>query len=415
MREHVVSIYLENDVDPIPDVTIKELKLYASIFSSYPGGEIVIDDPEGKFLSTIVTKPADTITIVSGPGDDNQQDVNNITPFYFGPMRVIGVTNKGVYTSANDLVQLGSLGGNYTIHLSHPWATNSDWSNHAYRAKTSAIINRIINNNARGFSFKSVTIDPTDDAGTTTRYKIGESEARFIHQKLLPYATIDKQASYSFVDEVGGFHLRSFLRMYNQEPRAIILPPLSDAVSTLWEDGSKTPQLAIYDGAWWIGRKFIEQIGNLKKLIYVEDSATQISFAANLHYKPAIPGYTLLKKDYVDNVKVTEVSIYPFRNFEDAIRLNVNNNGVMNEFFQVSITVDFAADLATVGQTLTLKFADATDTTKAHWLSGKWLIAGAEHFLKEGRYFTKYLVCRPALDVLPPSVTPESLYLYQKS
>jgi hypothetical protein len=407
MKEPVVSAYLEGDPESIPDVSVKSIKVFASIFSSYPGAEIIIDDPEGRFLSALYTKPGANITIAAQSG--GVETSSNSPVLTFCPFRVIGISNKGVLLTDNEMVQLGSLGGDYVIHLSHPWAMQSDWSNHAYRAKASEIVRKVVSGSNRGFAFTKITIDPTDDAGNITRYKIGESEARFIHMKILPYATIDKQASYSFVDELGGFHLRSFLRMYNQEPKIAILPPRSDAVATLWDEKSTIEQMPLYDGAWWIGRKFLEQIGNFKKVIYVEDSLSQISFVANLPYQPAIPGYTLMKKEYVDNVKVTDVSIYPYRNFEDAVRLNVNNNGVMNEFFQVSVTVDFAPDLAVVGQTALLRIA-GYETTKDHWMNGRWLVAGAEHFQKDGRYYSKYLLSRPALNSLPADVNPETLY-----
>ena len=147
----------------------------------------------------------------------------------------------------------------------------------------------------------------------------------------------------------------------------------------------------------------------MKKKIYLEDSNNQLNFVAKLPYAPSIPGYILVKKEFVDNIDATDSAVYPFRNFEDAVRLNVNNNAIMNEFFRMSVVVNFSPDLAIVGQTLQVNLA-GYETTELHWMSGKWLVTGTEHYVKDSRYYTKYFLCRPALNNLPTSINPESLY-----
>jgi hypothetical protein len=179
-------------------------------------------------------------------------------------------------------------------------------------------------------------------------------------------------------------------------------------------NNTTTPQLGIYDGAWWIGRKFLEQLGNFKKILYAENPhpTVGLSFVAKLPYQSVIEGYTLMKKDFIDSIATgTDASIFPFRTFEDIVRLNINNNGVMNEYFEVSVSVDFAADIATVGKTVTVKLAGA-DPTKGHWMNGKWLIIASEHsqHKDEMRYYSKYLLARPAIDNLPSGIDAASLY-----
>ena len=202
--------------------------------------------------------------------------------------------------------------------------------------------------------------------------------------------------------------------MYNQPASAIILPPLTDAASSsLYNSTTKTPQLCIYDGGWWIADKFIEQLGNFQKRIYAENAnpAVRLSFVAQLPYKSSIPGYTLIKKDFIDSVALngTDAAIYPFREFEDVLRLNINNNSAMNEFFQLSITVDFSPDIVHAGSTVEVKLA-GTDASKGHWMNGIWLVTASEHFLREGRYYSKYMIARPAIGSLPSSVDAASLY-----
>jgi len=416
MIEPVIGIYLVDEAGTqIPDNFIKSFKLYASIFSSFPGAEIILDDPEGKFLSSLAIKPGNQIAMIAGPGGTNTPADSSI--LYMTPLRILGIHNPGVHTSENETTQLGSIGGDYRIQLAHPWALQTDWTNHAYREKSSDIVSKVIEtgNTNRGFKFTNVTIDPTDDTGSVTRYKIAESEARFIHQKILPYSTADHQATYSFVDELGAFHFRSFVEMYRQPPNLIILPPLTDAVSLgLYDASNPMIQLGIYDGAWWVGRKFIDQLSNFKKLLYVENPhpSVGLSFVAKLPYQSAIEGYTLMKDEFIQGITTgTDAAIFPFRTFDDILRLNTNNNGVMNEYFELSTTVDFAADVATVGTTVLVKLS-GVDPTKGHWMNGKWLVVASEHSQHEDqqRYYSKYLLARPAIDNLPSSIDASSLY-----
>jgi hypothetical protein len=416
MIEPVISIYLADEESvQIPDNFIKSFKLYASIFSSFPGAEIVLDDPEGKFLGSLAIKPGNLVQMLAGPGGANSPNDSDILTLT--PLRVLGGYNPGVFTSDDDKAQLGSLGGDYRIQLAHPWAMQTDWSNHAYRKKNSDIIKDLISAGdiKRGFKFKDIQIDSSDDQGVVTRYKIVESEAKFIHQKVLPYTTIDNQPAYSFVDELGVFHLHSFKKMYEQNAKLIVLPPMSDAISMGFHiENSPVQQLGIYDGGWWIGKKFLEQLGNFKKTLYAENPHPDValSFVAKLPYQPPIPGYTLMKKEFIDSVASTDAAVFPFRTFEDIVRLNTNNNAVMNEYFQLSVTVDFAADLATVGTPVQIKLAGA-DPTADHWMNGKWLVVAAEHSQhsdKGMRYYSKYLLSRPALDNLPMDIDPSTLY-----
>ena len=413
MQEPILSFYIvDEDNFQIPDVSIKEFRLYSSIFSSFPGAELTIDDPEGKFLAAVAVKPGNLIMIPCAPGEVNGVQTSTDAVISLGPFRVMGVNNPGSQKSENEQTQLGSLGGDYKIQMAHPWAMQSDYTNHAYKKKLSDLVKDMATNDARGFTFPTITVDPSDDAGTIIRYKIAESEAHFIHQKILPYATIDKQAAYSFVDELGNFHFRSFARMYAQDPKLVILPPYTDAASTLYDPKSKLTQLYVYDGGWWIGRKFLDQLGNFKKKVYVENPHPDVNltFVATTPYQSSIPGYTLMKKEFIDSiVGGTDGSIFPFRSFEDILGLNANNNSSMNEYFQVATTVDFAADLATVGTTVQLKLA-GIDPEKDHWMNGKWLVVATEHFLKEGRYFSKYLLSRPAIDKLPENIDSASMY-----
>lgn len=417
MIEPVVGIYLADEAGTqIPDNFIKSFKLYASIFSSFPGAEIVLDDPEGKFLGSLAIKPGNQVSILVGPGGASTPSSSDILTMT--PLRVLGAHNPGIHTSDNEKSQLGSLGGDYRIQLAHPWAMQSDWTNHAYRKKNSDIVSDMIStgDQNRGFKFTSVTIDPTDDKGEVTRYKIAESEARFIHQKVLPYSTIDHQAAYSFVDELGGFHFRSFVEMYSRDPKLIILPPLTDAVPTgLYDEKSAIKQLGIYDGAWWIGRQFLEQLGIFKKHLYVENPHPDVglSFVAELPYQSAIPGYTLMKDDFIQGITAgTDASVFPFRTFDDVLRLNTNSNGIMNEYFELSVSVDFAADLATVGSTVLVKLAGLNPAVEEHWMNGKWLVVASEHaqHSNEMRYYSKYLLARPAIDKLPTGIDAASLY-----
>ena len=415
MIEPVVSFFVNDEnIWQIPDVSIKTFSLSSSIFSSYPGAELVIDDPEGKFLASLAIKPGNLIGILSAPGAQGEIQPVSTTTFSFCPLRVVGINNPGVFKSHSEQAQLGSIGGDFRLQLAHQWILESDWSNHAYTGSNSSIISNMLSQGKRGFAFSNISIDNSDDKGDIVRYKIAESEAQFIHRKLLPYTTIQSQATYSFVDETGGFHLHSFEGMYKKPASAIILPPRTDSISTkLYNSTAAIPQLFIYDGAWWIGDKFVGQLGVFQKRVYVENTNPKVglSFVAKLPYFSSIPGYTLMKKNFIEGLadNGTSASVFPFREFEDVLRLNANNNGAMNEFFKLSITVDFSPDVITAGSTVQVNLA-GMDGTLPHWMNGIWLAITTEHFLSEGRYYSKYMLARPAIKTLPSDIDAASLY-----
>lgn len=402
----------------IPFASVKSFSITASINSSFPKGELVLNDSEGRFLSTLSIKPGNLISFAFVDEDAEKSTSAKSLSLFQVTMRVLNVLggreSKGMMSTEEATTQqakVGSLGGDVIVTLTDPWMTHTDYTNHAYKQKSSDIIRAVVANTKRNPVFKKISIDETDDSGLTVRYKIAQSEASFIHNKILPYATIERAATYCFVNEFGEFHLHNFKTMYSQDSKLRIIPPHEDTVTNDFRINSpKVQQKSLVDGAYNVGEEFLDQLATFKKIVYVEDSSIHTNYIATIPYSSAIPGYTLMRKDYINNVKATSATIYPFRLFEDVVRLEANNSGIMNEFFAVSVVVDLVIDVATVGATVDLVLAGQT-VNDAHWMSGKWLIMNTDHFQKGGKYYSRLLLARPAVSDLPSDLG--SGYLYK--
>jgi hypothetical protein len=424
MLASTVDIYTEKQVDSaqLPAANIRKFKIFASIFSQYPTGELILADPDGRILSNFAIRPGTILRIVAT--DMSAAMAPGATPAAATPevpftrMIIVGVENRDREDDPGieplEGAKTGPLGGNITVHLAHPWAVLNDNSNHAYQKRVSEIIKGIATSAVRGFSFDGANIRTTDDSGAIVRYKLQETESEFILNKLLPYATINSHASYAFVDERNVLNLQSFLTMYNQDPKLVIIPPMQDAQtqSSLMLDFVKTPGLrhSFVEGAWFLGRSFQEQMPMLKRKIYIENIADHVTFVANTYYHSVVPGYTLIRKDFVASIDTSEAVVFQHRNFEDALRLNSNILGVMNEFFEVSVTIPLAIDVAQVGKTAIL-FLMNSDPSQPHWANGKWVIVAAEHFEKDGVYFSKLLLAKPSIPGLPTAIEDPEKYL----
>ena len=420
MNLAVLRFLVEDAGFEIPTAMIKSFRLFATIFSSYPYGELVLDDSQGRLLANLYLKPGNSIKVIATPqyfNEENTLVTDETKSVIIQSLRVVSVENLG-NSSAQTRGLLSSLGGEILVKMTHPWELFANFTNRSYRKKNSRIIREILQDPTRGFLFQAnqIKIDESDDVGSIVRYKLGESEASFIQKKLLPYTTINGEPSYAFINERGEFHLHNFRNMFNKEVKAVLLPPFTEGAGGLaiTESDKKLQQQQIMDGAWGIGRKFTQQLGNLKKTIYVEAPEAKVSFQAEMWYTPSIPGKVLINKSYLESISsgVSTVNILPFREFEDAVRVDVNSNSVMDEFFQIEIVTTLALDVVNVGEPINLKIAGA-DSGRDHWASGSWLVVRATHFSNDGNYYSKLALAKPSMSdstVWPGTVDPNALY-----
>lgn len=408
-------MFVDDEGFEIPFESIKTFRIISTIQSSYPYGELILDDPQGRYLATLAIRPGNIIRIVVVPQYYKNAELiaDETQAVTFSPMRVVSVENKS-NSDAETRAFIGSLGGEITIKMTHPWELFSDYTNRSFMKKCSRIIRELLENPKRGFEFKAseIHIDESDDVGTIIRYKLGESEAAFIQQKILPYTTINKLPAYGFIDEKGAFHLHNFKDMYGQDPKGILVPPFTEGQGAILPQEDKNLQIQqILDGSWGIGRKFTQQLGNFKKTILVDAPDIKTAFKAQMLYSSSIPGRVLLKQAYLDAMAsgVAVVNILPFREFEDAIRLDVNSNSIMDKFFQIEVITTIAVDVAVVGMPIKLVLATNKGGDQ-HWASGKWLVTRAIHFALDGKYYSKLYLAKPALEKLPSNIKPEQLF-----
>jgi len=403
--------------DEIPSSVVREFVIKSSIHTSYPTGHFILEDPDGRILSELMIRPGSIIQVNQIFLDREEDNV-----FPFSPMVIVNVQNIDNEDDLQLVLQdqeidarTGALGGYVRIELVHPWGLFTSWRNQAYTNKTiSDIVTDIMNDTSRGFEFSNIDIGETDDdTKGPNRYKLQESEASFIARKLLPYASIDTAAAYSFVNEKNEFFFQSFIYLYNQDDVVSFLPLHQE----LTQGGEDVPDISglkniarIREGHWSVGNYFREQLGAIKKFMYVDDSEGHLSYRLLSEYRSPTPGRTLLKENFVQSAIALASEIHPFRPFEDGVRLARNRDGIMNQFFEIGVeTDDCMFEVASVGYPAQLRLVQA-DVEKPHWANGKWLITQFEHGLKEGRDYSKARLSRPVIDSLPDSLRAEEFY-----
>ncbi len=383
----------------LPAELIETFKVSTSIYTSYPIAELSFNDKEGRSNALLAIKPGNFIQFTFQDADDPNSTSFQLTPFVVcgieSPSKEEGLTNDG---------KTASLGGIIRLHLSHPWEIYTDWSNQGFDANISSIISSLVNQTKKGWSFSAVKIDNTDDRQGTIRYKLQESEPEFILNKLLPYASINNQAVYTYVNEKNEFHLHDFATMYSAVSGAVIMPrpeelSQSPAVAAALSQApvSKLPPHFITDGSWFLGREFKDMIRGLKPTLLIEEAKAGVAFAGNLDYLTPIPGYTLVKKDYINSLTNTAAYSIPHRLLEDGLKLLINQLGILNAFLEVKITTTLILDVSLVGSPINILLA-STPEVQNHWMNGKWVIAEAEHFLAEGQYFSQLTLIKPVID-----------------
>lgn len=396
----------------ISPTSVEEFVIRSSIHTSYPTGEMLLQDPEGRILSELMIRPG-SILQVAGIDSD-------FSTYPLAPMVIVGIENvesgddlKFIMMNDELAGRTGALGGYVRVHLAHIWGLYTNWRNRGFtKTSISDIVREIIKETSRGFAFEKVVIGDSDD-GTNgpNRYKLQESEAAFIAHKLLPYSTIGSMAVYSFVNEMNEFFFQNFKYMYGQDARISIVPPQAEMAKAADIIGlSKLKNVHQFsEGSWFIGNQFKDQLGAIKKLIYIDDSESKISYRMLAAYRSAIPGYTLLKRGFIESTSALASELHPFRSFSDGIRLALNRNSIMNEFFEVSVTTKPCFELAAVGYPVDLRLVLA-DADKAHWANGKWLITQSEHGYRGTEEYSKLRLSRPAIDNLPDRLDADEFY-----
>lgn len=415
MLSNILEIRVLDTGEQLPITAVQSFRILSSIHTSYPIGEIILDDTEGRVLSMLMLRPGSTIQIIAMSTDVATEG----EMYFFAPMIIVGIENidqnevQVIHERTGAAPRASSLGGSIRIHLAHYWGIYTNWRNMGYSNKTiSDVVNSLIKDKTRGFEFTETDIGETDDsADGPNRYKLQESETAFIAKKLLPYATIDNSAVYSFVNERHEFFFQSFKYLYDQDSTISIVPNIQEIGSLPnAEDVMKLKNKHdIVDGKWFIGRDFKQQLSAIKKFMFIDDSESRLSYRILSRHLSALPGYTLLRKGFVESAVALGSDVHPFRSFPEAARLGLNKASIMNQFFEINVTTTMCNDVAAVGYPAELRLA-TSQSDKTHWANGKWLVTETEHGLIEGTTYSKLLLSRPAIDQLPDEINAEEYY-----
>jgi hypothetical protein len=191
----------------------------------------------------------------------------------------------------------------------------------------------------------------------------------------------------------------------------------AQANAKIMMDDIKAPGIrhTFVKGGWFLGRQFQEQVPTLRKLVYIEEPISKAKFRGTTAFASPIGGYTLILKQFAEGGLSGSIYsgavAYQHRNFDDALRLNINVAGVMNSFFELALTGPLMVDVAPVGSAIYAFLIDS-DPSQPHWANGKWVVMAAEHFGHEGQFYSKLLLAKPSIatESLPKALD-ASLYL----
>ena len=420
MKLPYLTFYIQDDQSQIPPAIIEGFKVVTSIHDPYPEGDLIIGDPEGRVLSEMALRPG-TILLVSLT--DKAETNPTVKPTNISPMIIMSIENNEkkseelealVGLASDEDFQTGSLGGQLTLHLKHIWYLLGDTSDKAWKEGTpiSTIIKDIATNSNRGFKFKNTFISSTDD-GTSgpCRYKLQQTESEFLRKNILPYSTISRQKAYAFVNERHEFYFKNFQDLYKKAAKLTLIPPLTDMLShgDVLNIKATDKTQEIIQSFYYIGRHTEEQIPSISRKLYIEDSKSNVAFVAKMNYKAPTDDRLLLKTSLVKATPNFSSQRVPIRLFDDGIRLNITKNSKLNEFIEIVCITNMSVDEASVGDTINVKLFRGGTTPKSHWLNGKYLITGSEHYTMNGKAYSKLLLAMPSVKV-PLVLNPTEYY-----
>jgi hypothetical protein len=277
----------------------------------------------------------------------------------------------------------------------------------------SELVKKVVKDTGRGYKIKMIDddVDATDDAGKYPKYKIGQSDDEFLMKNVLPYASIGLNPAYIFIDDFGNFKMKSYRNMYKQSAKVAFVPSVGTFMAyhdtydaKLKADGESVKKYVSYTSmrVYIGGDDITDQIKALSPELYIEHPLTrrvivgtsrQESYATQQNKKVPIISSMM---NLIGN---TDSRTFINRSVDEAVSLNINANASLDQMFSVTIDVPNCVDLAPVGSAVHLLTVvpNGLDSTKTHWLTGKWVVSDNKHYSSGNNLaaFTTVTLCRP--------------------
>jgi hypothetical protein len=396
---------------------ISEFEMISDIRERLPHGVVKFNDQGGKIFAEFdgmaVGSTVD-ITLMSEPEGDSDEPKEKLEyPTYY----VTQVDDDGMDDP-------GALSGEVAVHFSHPWTIFRDATVHAYKPMNSAeLIKKILKDDSRGipFTVTDKNFSKTDDQGSVSRYKAGETDYEFILNKVLPYCASAQRPVHFFCDDKGVFWLKSFSELYKEKPTLIIAPPpnnteaASEIDKKVTQHGLKPERVFMRDSAFVRvgGERIIEEMMPSFIAENVNNGTTfggmkRPGNALSGHSGESFGNFLPIDLSALVRTKGTTSKVVNNRSIVDTTSLFFAGSKIIDEAFCIGFDCDFVGMETKVGDTVDVIFPKIVypegDESKekgnlVSWLSGKWLILRLEHHLdpeRPKRILSRIYASRPS-------------------
>lgn len=330
--------------------------------------------------------------------------------------------------------------GAVQVYCEHSWLLYADNSQHAYKPQK---ISEIIKTLSKDFvdskgkqlnvSLSEDGIQESSEVATISRFKTGESEIEFIKAELLPILQMDGVNGFYFIDHLGNIKLKSFKKLFQEQPKAMITAIESqykaediEKMNEYAKDTLKLNTRYFYSDIDMVVGKTTNYFEELNKSVNfsIEDTTTgniEITQSnSGPRAKIGIMSNRLpIISEQMKYMGPTKTDSFANVVVSDAVGIECAKQSELNDLFTVHLTLanQIVEDLC-VGDTIYLYTKDNNidEDRKRHWSSGKWLISelsiGKPEPGVEASLFTYLTLIRPTFDRLTEKSTLDDSYLY---
>jgi hypothetical protein len=406
-----------NKVTRLQDDEFAGFHLFSSIKEGLPYGYFLIFDRDGSWFSKFENIQIGAECFIEIISVNSNKTVMEFPLFY-----VLKVEN-------NAENNLGKIAGAIRVWFGHQWFLLKDTKNHVYKPTNNGkLIKKILENKDRGFEIKideGKDFSETDDKGIISRYKICETDWDFIQNKIIPYTSIKQMPAHFFADELGNFYLKSFKDLYAENSKFVFIPDpeqsgrkdVAEAIAKLLDKNGIDKQsghAAIKEITIEVNNPEINK--EFYPSFYLENNVTGkfIKGGKKISNKAKASDGDLLPLDdaYMGKLTGSSVKVIHNRQLSDAMNLIFQTGKFIDWMFTITITSLFVGHKLHVGDNaeiyITPIYIADESKFKEHWMTGKWLVAGLEHYSAEDdirTFMSKTTLIRPAFVGKPDKLT----------
>ncbi|MCF0125564.1 MAG: hypothetical protein HUJ68_07400 [Clostridia bacterium] len=393
-----------NGVTTLEKAFIREFEFVSSISGQLPLGYFTYYDQDGTFLSKFENLAVGTPITFKTVTDSENEDLKK---FKFKDYVILGVNSLNGTGSAG---QFDKIKGNIQVWFGHKWYLYKDTKNHAYAPmKNSKLVEKILKDDTRGFSFKINKIIESDDEGNVSRYKTCETDIDFLNNKVIPYCSHKKLPMYLFCNISNEFTFSSFLKMYEQKPKVLYMPAVvteddnADKVKAEQEKNSlkcSDEDSFIFASIDLATKQFVDKS---KIRLFLESNGDGLFISGaktpgnTVGKNTGSKFFNLLPLNQHFAMTSTGSSTFTVRNrsMQDAMSFAYSQTKELDSCFKLTISGYFNAKQYNVGETVNIYF------NLGNWLNGKWLIesfmiATSEGDSRKDNLLQSLVLIRPA-------------------